>query len=341
MGPKSVLALVVALLLLAAGGVIAYVNMTLDQPLAVDGDGYFVHVESGSSLAAVSRDLAVAGVLATPSHLKWYGRLTGRATQIKAGEYLVVPGTTPRALLEQLVSGDVYLHQLTILEGWRAEQMLAAVREHPAISATDVTLGILMAELGSPELHPEGQFFPDTYRFPRGTKDVALMAQAHAALKERLAAAWQQRQADLPLDSPYQALILASIVEKETALDSERSRIAGVFIRRLEKRMRLQTDPTVIYGLGASFDGNLRRRDLSQDTPYNTYTRLGLPPTPIALAGGQSLQAAVQPTHETALYFVATGAGDGSHYFSSSLEEHNQAVTRYLERLRDGKGRSP
>ncbi len=334
MGPRSATAVFLALLL-AAGGFVAYVDRSLDEPLQIAPDGQLLQVEPGRSLASVSEQLAAAGTLRHPYFLNWYARLNGTATRIKAGEYFLAPATTARSLLEQLVRGDVYLHQLTILEGWRAEQMLSAIREHPAIVASQLTLDQIMAELGKPELHPEGQFFPDTYRFPRGTTDVKLMAQAHAALQERLSAAWAQRQPDLPLENPYQALILASIVEKETALDSERAEIAGVFVRRLEKRMRLQTDPTVIYGLGERFDGNLRRRDLNRDTPYNTYTRGGLPPTPIALAGAQSLQAAVQPAAGDALYFVATGAGDGSHYFSATLKDHNAAVMRYLERLRE------
>ena len=341
LGPRSLIVALFVLALLAAGGFIGYVNQTLDQPLGALADGQIIQVEPGSSLAAVSRGLAAEGILPHPHYLNWFARLQGTATQVKAGEYRLTSATTPRSLLDQLVSGQVYLHQLTILEGWRADQMLAAIRAHPAIAVTEATLEELMAELGQPDLHPEGQFFPDTYSFPRGTTDAALMTQAHQALRERLVAAWDSRQPDLPLDSPYQALILASIVEKETALDSERSRIAGVFVRRLNKGMRLQTDPTVIYGLGASFDGNLRRRDLNRDTPYNTYTRSGLPPTPIALAGEQSLRAAVQPAAEEALYFVATGAGDGSHYFSASLEEHNEAVMRYLQRLREARQDAP
>lgn len=341
MGPRSLIIAFVLLLVLGAGGFLAHVDTALDEPLILGPDGQFVQVEMGSSLAGVTRQLAAGGALQRPAYLNWYARFQGTATQIKAGEYLLTASTTPRTLLRQLVSGQVYLHQLTILEGWQAKQMLQAVREHPAITATEFTLEQLMTKLDPAALHPEGQFFPDTYRFPRGTTDVALLGQAHAALTERLAAAWQQRQPDLLLKSSYEALILASIVEKETALDSERDRIAGVFLRRLQKRMRLQTDPTVIYGLGDAFDGNLRRRDLRRDTPYNTYTRGGLPPTPIALAGEQSLLAAVNPADEQALYFVATGNGDGSHYFSASLEEHNQAVMRYLKRLREQQDPTP
>jgi UPF0755 protein len=192
----------------------------------------------------------------------------------------------------------------------------------------------LMTALGAPDLHPEGQFFPDTYLFDRGDTDVDLLRRARERLQTELAAAWEARVAELPLDSPYQMLILASIVEKETALASERPRIAGVFIRRLRLGMRLQTDPTVIYGLGAGFDGNLRRRDLEHDGPYNTYTRTGLPPTPIAAVGREALAAVARPDEREDLYFVATGMGDGSHEFSRTLAEHERAVARYLQRLR-------
>ena len=191
-----------------------------------------------------------------------------------------------------------------------------------------------MRRLGSEGVHPEGQFYPDTYSFPRGTTELEVLRQAHQALKDVLATVWEQRQT-LALRNSYEALVLASIIEKETALGSERRRIAGVFSRRLQRGMRLQTDPTVIYGLGDSFDGNLRRVDLDTDTPYNTYTRAGLPPTPIALPGGEALRAAVAPDDRESLYFVATGDPDGSHYFSTSLAEHNWAVARYLARVRN------
>jgi UPF0755 protein len=192
----------------------------------------------------------------------------------------------------------------------------------------------IMRALGEPAVHPEGQFFPDTYRFPRGTTDLELLTIAHRRMQDELRNAWAKRAADLPLASSYEALILASIVEKETALERERAQIAGVFVERLRRGMRLQTDPTVIYGMGLSYAGNIRRADLSRDTPYNTYTRPGLPPTPIAMPSRESLQAAVQPDVTGALFFVATGAGDGSHYFSKTLAEHNLAVRRYLRELR-------
>jgi UPF0755 protein len=232
------------------------------------------------------------------------------------------------------VSGQVYLHELTIVEGSRFADAVATVRAHPAIAAGTLDDAAIMAALGTPGVHPEGQLFPDTYRFPKGTSDIELLRIAHDALVTRLDAAWQQRDSDIVLETPYEALVLASIIEKETALPSERPLISGVFQQRLRRRMRLQTDPTVIYGLGPSYDGNLRRQDLERDTPYNTYTRFGLPPTPIALVGAAALEAAVKPAPSEALYFVATGRGDGSHRFSATLEEHERAVSDYLRQLR-------
>jgi UPF0755 protein len=228
----------------------------------------------------------------------------------------------------------VVLHQFTVVEGWRFTDLLTAVRAHAAVRSLDMVAADIMAELGKPGAAPEGQFLPDTYVFPKGTTDLQVLRLAHEALIERLGAAWAERSPDTVLSDPYEALILASIIEKETALPSERGLISGVFQARLQRGMRLQTDPTVIYGLGDAFDGNLRRRDLARDTPYNTYTRRGLPPTPIALPGVASLQAAVNPELTGALYFVATGEPDGSHSFSATVEEHNAAVRRYLDRTR-------
>jgi UPF0755 protein len=240
---------------------------------------------------------------------------------------------TPLTLLDKLVAGEVVLHQLTIVEGSRFADMLAALRAHPAIVASALDGDAIMAALGAPGVHPEGQFFPDTYRFARGTAELEVLRRAHEALVARLAAAWGNRDPAITLRSEYDALVLASIIEKETALAAERPLIAGVFHRRLERNMRLQTDPTVIYGLGTAFDGNLRRRDLETDGPYNTYTRAGLPPTPIALPGQGSLEAAVSPDSGDAIYFVATGRDDRSHYFSATLEEHERAVREYLRQL--------
>jgi UPF0755 protein len=287
------------------------------------------------SLRRVAAQLGERRLLSHPWVLTTYARTTGEATRIRAGEYQLLPGITPLTLLAKLVSGQVYLHQLTIVEGWRFTDLLRALRSNPAIVASDLDGPGIMTALGQPGVHPEGQFFPDTYSFPKGIAEIDVLRQAHQALQARLDAAWESRAPDTLLKSPYEALVLASIIEKETALPSERRLIAGVFTQRLRRNMRLQTDPTVIYGLGEAFDGNLRRDDLERDTPYNTYTRGGLPPTPIALPGAGALEAAVRPETSDAVYFVATGRGDGSHRFSATLEEHERAVRDYLRQLRN------
>jgi UPF0755 protein len=313
----------------------AFAWRTLNTPLNVPPEGAWLEISSGTPLRRVGAQMNERGLLLHPFIFSTYARVTGDATRVRAGEYQILPGTTPLGLLEKLVVGQVYFHQLTVVEGWRFSDLLAAVRAHPAVESTSLDAPAIMAEIGAPGVHPEGQFFPDTYAFPRGTTDVELLRTAHRALLEKLELAWQRRSADIPLASAYEALILASIIEKETALPAERKLISGVFHQRLRRRMRLQTDPTVIYGLGETFDGDLRRRDLDSDTPYNTYTRSGLPPTPIALPGEASIEAAVAPDATDAVYFVATGRGDGSHYFSSTLEEHERAVSDYLRQLRE------
>jgi UPF0755 protein len=306
----------------------------LNTPLALAAGATTLRIPNGTPFHRVTADLAERGLLARPRLLATYAQFTGDATRIRAGEYELAAGITPLTLLEKLVAGDVYLHQITIVEGSRFADMLTALRSHPAIAATGLDGAAIMTALGAPGVHPEGQFFPDTYRFPHGTSDVELLRVAHDALAQRLQAAWRDRSPDVRLEDDYDALILASIIEKETALATERRLIAGVFHERLRRNMRLQTDPTVIYGLGDSFDGNLRREDLERDTPYNTYTRGGLPPTPIALPGAGSIEAAVSPEMSGAIYFVATGRGDGSHYFSTTFEEHQRAVRDYLRVLR-------
>ena len=324
-----VLAALVGVIAVSAGGVLAQGWRALGAPMTVAATGEWLTVVPGTSLNRITDELSGRGILDSPWAFNAYARYSGDARRIHAGEYLIASGTSPRQLLEQLVSGRVYLHDLTIIEGWTFTDVVAALRAHEAIDASDLNPETAMAELGKPELHPEGQFHPDTYRFPRDTTALEILGQAHEALQERLERAWGQYRATTVLESAYDALILASIIEKETALNEERRRISGVFHRRLERGMRLQADPTVIYGLGDGFDGDLRRRDLSSDTPYNTYTRSGLPPTPIALPGQQSLSAAVDPAPGPELYFVATGQGDGSHYFSSTFDEHREAVARY------------
>ncbi|MBT8443978.1 MAG: endolytic transglycosylase MltG [Gammaproteobacteria bacterium] len=336
---RMIRSLLIAGILVAAAAAASaawWFNASLDAPLELPDSGYKLEVRRGSSLTSVATELAAAGVLTQPRVLSWHGRLTGEAGRVQAGEYRLEPGVTARSLLQQLVSGQVVLHTLTILEGWTVRELLVALAEHQAI---EQTLSVespeeLAQALGLEMSHAEGWFFPDTYRFPRGTKDTEVLMLAHELMRERLADAWAMRAPDTNLADPYAALILASIVERESALDSERPQVAGVFTRRLERGMRLQTDPTVIYGLGTDFDGNLTRRHLTTDTPYNTYTRKGLPPTPIALPGEGALHAAVNPDDSSTLYFVATGRDDGSHVFTETLEEHNAAVAQYLAELR-------
>jgi UPF0755 protein len=317
-----------------------YERQWLHAPVAGLTAPVTFEVAAGASLGAVARDLEKAGLLDRPRTWLRHGIRAGLATRIQAGEYRLLPGTTPATLLDQFAAGDVILHAVTVPEGWTFRQALAALQSHPRIHVelADLADAEVLARLGIREEHPEGLFFPDTYRFARGTSERALLLQAHARLERELQDAWMKRAPDLPLNSAYEALILASLVEKETAAADERPRIAGVFVNRLRKGMRLQTDPSVIYGLGERFDGNLRRRDLVADTPYNSYTRSGLPPTPIALVGREALDAATQPATTRSLYFVATGLGDGRHFFAETLEEHNANVKRHLANLRAGRG---
>jgi UPF0755 protein len=319
----------------AAGG--WWAHRWLNEPIAELRQATTFEVPRGASLRSVAGALHERGWLRAPQVWIAWARITKQETGLKAGEYELKPGLTPGTLLELLSSGQVLLHSITFIEGSTFDEVRAALAAHPAIDVQYAarTPEETMKALGANELHPEGQFFPDTYRFPRGTTDLELLSIAHRRMQSELQAAWEARIADLPLANAYEALILASIVEKETALESERPAIAGVFVERLRRGMRLQTDPTVIYGMMEHFDGNIRRADLLRDTPYNTYTRIGLPPTPIAMPGLESLQAATRPEVTGALFFVATGKGDGSHYFSKSLAEHQAAVKRYLRLLRE------
>lgn len=308
----------------------------LDKPVGGLEAARAVVIAPGSSLQAVARMLAGEGLLEHPGSFIRQARREGLAGRIRAGEYQVEPGVTPRKMLDMFVAGRVQLHAVTVPEGWTFRQAFAAIEQHPAIVPTlkDADETRMLEAIDLAGKSPEGMLFPDTYLFPRGTADIEILAQARERLERELEAAWAERQDDLPLATPYQALILASIIEKETGVADERAMIAGVFANRLRLGMRLQTDPTVIYGLGRSFDGNLRRADLLRDTPYNTYTRAGLPPTPIALVGRDALRAAVRPADTEALYFVATGLGDGRHRFARSLAEHNDNVARYIAALR-------
>jgi len=324
------------LLVLGAAVAVVQINSFLNTPVEVDDAGVDFAIEAGTSFRRVSNTLAEQGIISNSRLLRGYARWTGQAATVQAGDYLIKQGTTPAELLEQFTSGDVQLYSFTIIEGWNQWDLLRALHDEPNIDAklTDEDWSALLEELGAGLDHPEGLFLPETYRFPRNTSDREVLAQAYDLMQEVLAEEWAARSEGLPIATPYEALILASIVEKETARGDERPRISGVFTRRIEKRMRLQTDPTVIYGIGRGFDGNLTRRDLQTDTSYNTYTRRGLPPTPIALPGRAAINAALHPAEGEELYFVATGLGDGSHAFSKTKEEHDEAVAAYLRRLR-------
>lgn len=319
----------VLLLVLAGGWLGVGYRSFVATPLTVAEEGALFEVRPGASLTAVARQLENSGYIDSARRFVWMARLSGTAHQLRAGEYRIEQGTTPPQLLQAMVEGRVQHYALTLVEGWNFRQVLDAVRGSPHLQHTLAELddAALMERLGFPGEHPEGRFFPDTYHFPRGLSDVEFLRRAYQRMHEVLDQEWSQREEGLPLQTPYEALILASIVEKETGVAHERATIAGVFVRRMQIGMRLQTDPTVIYGIGPDFDGNLRRRDLTTDTPYNTYTRTGLPPTPIAMPGREAIQAALHPAPGKALYFVSRG--DGSHYFSATLEEHNRAVRYY------------
>ena len=318
-----------AIVVLAAAASAAALRWWLDRPLPLVSAYVELSIEPGTTPAAVAQAWVDAGVRVRPQLLyKWF-RWSGKARRIRAGSYRIDVGTSPRQLLDKMVQGDETLERVQFIEGWTVRQMRAALAAAPHLKPTTAALSDaeLMTALGQPGVAAEGRFFPDTYAYSRGVSDLTVLRRAGRIMAERLAAAWEQRSADTPLGSADDALILASIVEKETGLASDRSLIAGVFSNRLRIGMALQTDPSVIYGLGQVFDGNLRKRDLLADTPYNTYLHPGLPPTPIALPGLASLRAAVRPEPTKALYFVARG--DGATVFSDSLADHNRAVNRH------------
>jgi UPF0755 protein len=299
------------------------------NPLSIPESGMTLVVEPGSSLKSISAELQQQQVVEKPLYLILLARYLDLDSRIKAGEFQLQSGITAEQLLHQLSDGKVIQHDLTLIEGETFKEMMQRVSKDPVLVHTLEELGgeTVMRAIGYPGQHPEGRFMPETYHFPRGTTDVEFLRRAYRDMEHFLQRSWQARDDGLPLKSPYDALILASIVEKETGVADERPRIAGVFVRRLNKGMKLQTDPTVIYGMGESYDGDIRFRDLRKDTPYNTYTRFGLPPTPIAMPGEDAIRAVLHPAAGKELYFVAIG--DGSHHFSSTLKEHNLAVDRY------------
>lgn len=328
---KFIARLLVLLVLVAAGlgsGLHWWAHRALG-PDPRNGNAVEVTIASGSSVRSIGAQFEAAGVPLQPLLFAALARVERRSTRLQAGTYAVAPALTPQMLLEKMEAGDVVKIALVIPEGWTFAQMRVAVASQTALKQTVQQLddARLMAAVGADGTQPEGQFFPDTYVFTRGTTDLEVYKRAYRAMQKRLADAWASRAPDLPLATPYEALTLASVVEKETGRPEDRPQVAAVFINRLRRGMLLQTDPTVIYGMGARFDGNLRKADLTTDTPYNTYLRPGLPPTPIALVGTAALAAVVNPPHSDALYFVARG--DGSSQFSERLGDHNRAVDRY------------
>jgi UPF0755 protein len=329
------------LLLLTATGVLIWNGArSLDEPLNLR-DTLRFKVTPGMSFAHLAGELAAQGVVAQPKAWILYARIKGLASAVKAGEYEIRPGLTPRELLTKMVNGQVLLHSFTIVDGWRVQELLEAMRRNPEIAATlpaqasfSVQAAAIMEKLGMPGTDAEGQFLPETYRFIGGTSDVEILRIAHEALIKELDSAWATRAPDLPLHNTDELLIMASIVQKESGVPQELAKIAGLYLHRLSIGMRLQADPTVIYGMGERYDGDIRTVDLRTDGPYNTYTRAGLPPTPIALAGAAVIRATAHPEKTDALYFVASGKPDGSHVFSATLEAHNAAVAAYLARQR-------
>jgi len=324
-----VLALLLLSALLVAGVLLGVYQRFQETPLTLPAGETIYEIPPGTSLSQLAYDLRERDMIEHPRLFILLGSALDVATRLQAGEYRLAAGTTPRMLLQMLTEGEVIQHALTLVEGQTFRETLQRIQAHPLIEVTlqGMDNAEIMARLGHAGLHPEGRFLPNTYHFTRGTTDLDFLRRAFDAMSSYLESAWPGREAGLPLQTPEDALILASIVEKETGLATERPVIAGVFIRRLQRGMRLQTDPTVIYGLGEQFDGNLRRRDLENDTPYNTYTRVGLPPTPIAMPGADAITAVLHPAAGKSLYFVSRG--DGSHYFSATLEEHNLAVDKY------------
>lgn len=328
---NTLIALLLLVALAYAGGQLLWRDYQrfLTTPLGIDGDSQVLEVPKGTGLRALARQLADAGTLTNPHYFIALAYSRDQANALKAGEYTLTAEMTPPELLERLVSGRAIQYAVTFIEGRRFADALAALHEQPQLvtKLNGLSDAEILATLELEIDHPEGWFFPDTYFFRRGATDIELLKRAHGRMREVLNEEWAERDADLPLETSYEALILASVIEKETGLGEERPQISGVFVRRLRLGMRLQTDPTVIYGLGSEFDGNLTRAHLRTDSPYNTYTRFGLPPTPIALPGRAAIHAAVHPQPGESLYFVARG--DGSHYFSASLDEHNCAVQRF------------
>jgi len=304
------------------------VNDYLDTPIMLTEDKVYV-LKHGSNFIRAVNELHEISVITNTRYVRWYGRLSGLTRKIKAGEYQIQPGMTPREIVLMFNKGKVRQYAITIVEGWTFKQLLEVIHNDPVLvhNLKGKTSQQIMETIGQSGIHPEGQFLPDTYFFPKGLDDIAFLKRANKKLQDYLQQQWDIRAQDLPYKNSYEALIMASIIEKETGKASERQAISGVFVRRLKKNMRLQTDPTVIYGMGDRYKGNIRKNDLLRDTPYNTYRRGGLPPTPIALPGKDAISASLHPDETNNIYFVARG--DGSHHFSATLKEHNEAVIKY------------
>jgi UPF0755 protein len=303
-------------------------ELTLEQPVTII-------FSKGSSTRTLAKQLIDKKLLDDKYHFLIWGKLKGQDRRLQAGEYQLSSGTTLADLLDRMSAGDVVTHTITMIEGHTFRQSLAAIQKNPVITVelADLSDEEIMIKLGHEGEHPEGRFYPDTYQIAHGVTDTEILIRAYDAMQTILEKEWQQREKDLPFKSSYEALILASIVEKESAVAEERPLIAGLFINRLRKKMRLQTDPTVIYGI-ENYDGNIRFRDLRKDTPYNTYTRYGLPPTPIALAGREAINATLHPDKTSYLYFVAYSDGSGRHVFSKNLKDHEKAVDQYQRKKR-------
>jgi UPF0755 protein len=335
---RKLTGLILALIVVGAGVAFAIYWWSTNEFTASGPSQQLVRVEvpAGASVRSVIRLLGDRGVLEDPRAVTLYLRTHNLHPKIKAGTYDIPAAASPSQIFQMLEQGQVVLEQLTIVEGSTFADLRKSLEKHPGVTNTlkGKTDAQVMTAIGHANEIPEGRFFPDTYRFAARTTDVDLLKLAYDSMARVLAQAWEQKREGLPVETPYEALTLASIVEKETGLASERPRIAGVFTRRLRTGMRLQSDPTVIYGIGAKYDGDIRTRDLSADTPYNTYTRAGLPPTPIALPGRESIMAVVRPDETGDIFFVAVGDGTGAHKFSKTLEEHNAAVRQFLARLR-------
>ncbi len=314
--------------------VLAWIAWFAITPVALPAASVDFSIAPGSSLRGATNQIISAGIPMPARLFNVLARLTGQATRVKAGSYEIAQGETPWTLLRKITQGEYQWSEIVFIEGFTFSQMRAALNTNEAVRHDSLGLSDaqLMARIGLPGESPEGLFFPDTYLFGKGESDLAILARAHRTMERQLRQVWEVRDTRVPLVSPYQALVLASIIEKETGDVHERALISGVFANRLRIGMKLQTDPTVIYGMGSRFEGNLRKKDLVRDTPFNTYTREGLPPHPIAMPGRASLLAAVNPASTDALYFVSRG--DGSHQFSKSLEDHNRAVAKYQKGAR-------